>query len=135
MKYNPASVRSLIATMLGGIHPGHRGSLLHCRLRYFDPVERRAGIPQDIAALVEEMTADSVTVTLVNTNQLKGREVLIQAGGYREHQFKTVTTDLGQAEIDGPYLRVKLKPGSGGQLKLTMQRYARRPTLQHPWSQ
>ena len=135
MKYNPASVSSLIELMLGGLHPGHRGSLLHCRLRYFDPVERRAGIPHDVAALVETMTADTVSVSLVNTNQLKGRELLIQAGGYREHQFKTVSVDDKETSIDGPYLRVKLKPGSGARLNFTMQRYVRRPSLQLPWSQ
>ena len=41
MKFNPASVSSLIQLMLGGLHPGHRGSVLHSRLRYFDPVGRR----------------------------------------------------------------------------------------------
>jgi len=134
MKYNPASVSSLIELMLGGIHPGHRGSLLHCRLRYFDPVERRAGIPQDVAALVERMTADSVTVSLVNTNQLKGREMLIQAGAYREHQFKTVSIGDKITSIDGPYLRVRLKPGCGAQLTFAMDRYSRRPSLHLPWS-
>ena len=43
MKFNPASVTSLIQLMLGGIHPGHKGSVLFCRLRYFDPARRRAG--------------------------------------------------------------------------------------------
>ena len=43
MKFNPASVGSLIQLMLGGIHPGHRGQVLHARVRYFDPVARRAG--------------------------------------------------------------------------------------------
>ena len=35
MPFNPCSVNSLISLMLGGIHPGHRGAPLHCRLRYF----------------------------------------------------------------------------------------------------
>ncbi len=58
--------------MLGGLLPGKNGLILHCRLRYFDPVARRVGIPPDVAALVEKMTAESVPVTLVNTNQFKG---------------------------------------------------------------
>ncbi|MBC7853053.1 MAG: hypothetical protein IAF94_06425, partial [Pirellulaceae bacterium] len=40
---NPASVESLIELALGGLHPGRSGSSLFCRLRYFDPVQRRAG--------------------------------------------------------------------------------------------
>ena len=29
---------------------------MHCRLRYFDPLRRRAGIPSDVAALIDTMT-------------------------------------------------------------------------------
>ena len=135
MKYNPASVTSLIHLMLGGIHPGHRGSVLHCRLRYFDPVERRAGVPQDVAALVEKMNSDSVVVSFVNTNQLKSRELILQAGGYREHEFKTVTVGNKTIEIDSPYLRLRLKPGCGQRLTLKMSRYNKHPTLDFPWTQ
>ena len=134
MRYNPASVTSLIHLMLGGIHPGHRGSVLHCRLRYFDAVQRRAGIPPDVAALVEKMDAGSVTVSLVNTNPLKTRELIVQAGGYREHIFKSVTVGDQTTEIGGPYLRIRLKPGCGQRLTLRMDRYAKRPSLQYPWS-
>lgn len=70
MQFNPASVSSLIELMMGGIHPGNKGSVLHCRVRYFDPVARRAGIPDDVAALVEKLSADEVTLSLVNLNQL-----------------------------------------------------------------
>ena len=73
MGFNPASVDSLIHLMLGGVHPGHRGSPLYCRLRYFDPVNRRAGVPEGVAALVDKLTEDEVAVTLVNINQLVAR--------------------------------------------------------------
>ena len=38
MKYNPARVQALRELMLGGIYSGKHGSLLHCGVRYFDPV-------------------------------------------------------------------------------------------------
>jgi len=43
--------------MLGGLPTGRDGYPLHCRLALnFDPVRRRAGIPEDVAALVEKLT-------------------------------------------------------------------------------
>ncbi len=135
MKYNPASVTSLIELMSGGLHPGHRGSPFHCRLRYFDPAERRAGIPKDVAALIEEMTDDKVVVTLVNTNQVEPRELIIQAGGYAEHRFDTVSAaDKGTARlpVESPHLRIRLAPGAGSRLSISMKRYANQPTLRFP---
>src|SRR5262245_1224936 len=88
---NPASVTSLQELVHGGISNGKVGTILYARLRYFDPDKRRAGLPEDVAALVEKMTADEVTLTLVNANQLEGRTVVVQAGGYGEHQFSSVS--------------------------------------------
>ena len=50
---NPAMVGTLIQLMLGGLPTQHHGHPLHCRVRYFDPARQRAGIPEDVAALVE----------------------------------------------------------------------------------
>ncbi len=133
MPMNPASVRSLIPLMLGGIHPGHKGSIIHCRVRYFDPIRRRAGVPDDVAALVEKLSKDSMTLTLVNTNQVESREVLIQSGGYGEHQFVSVNADGVSTPVDSRLLKVRLAPGSGQQLQLDMQRYTNDPTMILPW--
>jgi len=133
MKYNPASVKSLVHLMFGGIHPGHRGSILHCRVRYFDPVHRRAGIPDDVAALVERLSADSMTLSLVNLSQTESRDVILQGGAYAEHQFVSVTVNGKTTPINSPRLTIRLAPGSGERLKFRMQRYAHQPTLTHPW--
>jgi len=134
MHLNPASVASLIQLMLGGLHPGHQGNVLQARLRYFDPIARRAGIPEDIAALVDRLTADEVAVTLVNTNQLASREIVIQAGGYAEHQFSSVSQDSGQSQaVNSNQLAVKLAPGAGGRFVIKMKRYANQPTMTFPW--
>ena len=133
LKYNPAAVRSLTELMLGGLYPGRTGMVLHCRLRYFDPVLRRAGVPEDVAVLVETMTDDEVTVTLVNTSQLDSRRVGVQAGGYAEHQFESVTHGGREQDIDGSHFSVELAPGSGSRLTLKMHRYVNQPTLRFPW--
>jgi hypothetical protein len=133
MQFNPASVESLINLAFGGIHPGHRGSILHCRLRYFDPLRRRAGLPEDLAALVESLADDSVTVNLVNVNQLEPRSVVIQAGGYAEHQFTGVTMEGVSRPVSASSLNVVLAPGCGGKLTLRMRRYANAPRLSFPW--
>jgi hypothetical protein len=119
--------------MQGGIHPGHKGSILHCRVRYFDPVKRRAGISEDVAALVESMSADGMTLTIINTNQIEPREVLVQAGGYAEHQFLSVTNGNKSVDVNDSVLRVRLAPGSGSRLTITMKRYANQPTMRFPW--
>ncbi len=133
MKYNPASVSSLIELALGGIHPGHRGAPLHCRLRYFDPVRRRAGLPQDVAALVTRLTADAVDVTLVNVSQVEERTLVVQAGGYAEHRFTRVTLDGMITPLDRSDLEIRLAPGAGATLELRMKRHVERPRLGFPW--
>jgi hypothetical protein len=133
MRYNPASTNALIELTLGGIHPGHRGALLHSRLRYFDPQQRRAGLPPDTAALVEKATANSVTVTLVNTDQLVPRTVTVQAGAYAEHRFTTARLGERDLPVNGSSFTVRLAPGAGGTLVLGQERYVSQPTLSFPW--
>jgi hypothetical protein len=133
MAYNPASVQSLVELMLGGIMPPHNASVLNCRLRYFDPIARRAGIPLDVAALVDSLTPDSVGVTLVNVNQLEGRTVIVQAGGYAEHEFSSLAVDGKDLAVKGPHLTIRLAPGAGSRLKIAMRRHVNQPTMQFPW--
>lgn len=134
MVLNPASVESLVELVLGGLRPGRSGSALFCRLRYFDPAERRAGLPEDVAALIDEMTDDRVSVTLVNVSQLESRAVVVQAGGYAEHRFTSVKIGEHSQPLDGPHLSVKLAPGAGARLTFTMKRYSLKPTMAFPWN-
>lgn len=132
-KHNPAIVDTLIELMLGGLPPGKRGTLLHCRLRYFDPLQRRAGMPDDVAALIHTLTADETAVTLVNVSQTEPREVVVQIGGYAEHQAIDVELDGKTIHVDAPHFTVKLAAGSGSRLLVKMRRYANQPTLKFPW--
>jgi len=134
MKYNPASVDALVELALGGLHIRSLGTILPCRLRYFDPVARRAGLPPDVAALVERMTADEVTLCLVNTGQLRERQILVQAGGYSEHRFVEVRQGDRATAVDGATFTARLAPGAGGRLTLRMKRHSAPPTLRFPWN-
>lgn len=137
MKLNPASIGSLVRCMLGGLPTNRQGLVQHARLRYFDPVKRRAGIPHDCAALVESMTKNSATVQLVNTNQLQPRTITIQAGGYGEHEFTDMTIVDAQTKpvrLDSRIVTITIAPGCGTKLKLGMHRYSNEPTIRFPWS-
>jgi hypothetical protein len=130
---NPAKTATLTQLMLGGLPTGRVGSPLYCHVRYFDPERRRAGIPEDVAALVEHISDDEVTLTLVNVNPVQLRTVVVQAGGYAEHEI--VKASLGDQEItvEDSACTVLLSPGCGAQLKLTLKRFANQPTLAFPW--
>ena len=133
MQYNPATVRALLELAMGAIHPGARGAPLHARLRYFDPVRRRAGLPDGVAALVDRLTANRAAVTLVNVDQLHERTVIVQAGAYGEHRFDDVRVGDQVTPVANTHFTVHLAPGAGARLELNMKRYAHTPTLGFPW--
>ncbi|HEY8885680.1 MAG TPA: hypothetical protein VIO35_10240, partial [Chloroflexota bacterium] len=131
---NPAVTETLTQLMLGGLPTGRDGYPLHCRLRYFDPVERRAGIPEDVAALVEKLTADEVVVTLVNTSPLHPRTVVVQGGAYAEHDLVDVKLGEATQPVGHSHVTIQLAPSAAGQLTIRTRRYANQPTLAFPWS-
>jgi hypothetical protein len=131
--FNPASVGTLIRLMWGGLPTGINAYPLQARVRYFDPVQRRAGIPQDVAALVEKLGTDETVINLVNLNQTEARSVIIQGGGYGEHQILSAQIGETALEVNGAWCTVRLEPGCGGRVTLKMQRYANAPTMLLPW--
>ncbi len=133
LRFGKADVASLIELALGGIYLDRNAAVLHCRLRYFDPSRHRAGLPEDVAALVEKLTADSAIVTLVNVNQLGPRTVVVQAGGYGEHEFLSVQIEGRKVAVNNVFFTVRLAPGAGTRLTLRIRRYVNQPTLAFPW--
>ncbi len=133
MGFNPAATDALVKLTLGGYLTGNIWTL-HSRVRYFDPQRRRSGLPEDVAALVEKLTADSVTLTLVNTNPAEARTVTVQAGAYGEHQFLSVAVNGKKQAVNHQFITVQLEPGSGARLVFQMKRYAHQPTLAQPWN-
>lgn len=129
----PVATNALTNLTLGGYFARGRIWVLHSRFRYFDPEKRRAGLPEDVGALVEKLGPDSATVTLVNTNPLEPRTVVVQAGGYAEHRFDSVTTGGKTTPVNDAVMTVRLEPGAGARFDYKMTRYANRPTFAFPW--
>jgi hypothetical protein len=135
----PLYFEGLVQLTLGGpMHISH-GGLQHGRVRYFDALAKRPGLPPGVSALVEKLTPDSVTVHLVNTNPFDERELIIQAGVFGEHQF--VNGEIvngngemkGTVEVNGKWLLVSLPAGTGITLRISMDRYVNSPTYDMPW--
>jgi hypothetical protein len=133
---NPVVPEGLIQMAMGTPAAVYHGGLLHATVRYFDPVHERPGLPEGVAALVEAIEPDGFTLSLVNTNPLAGREVLVQAGTFGEHSFKSV----GAADGDGPpetvddnVFKVALGPWSQVRLQVKMDRFVNQPTYTFPW--
>ncbi len=138
----PASVTSLVQLMTGGLHigrpswsptsPNQGGVPLHCRLRYFDADRRRAGVPEDVAALVHAIDDASTEVTLVNPGA-EPRTVIVQGGAYAEHRIEALGMNGRTIPVGSSTVTLRLEPGCGMRLRLAMRRYANRPTLAFPW--
>ena len=93
------------------------------------PANRRAGIPEDVASLVEKLTDDETTLSLVNINPVEERTVIVQGGAYAEHQLVSAVVDDKTLSIDKSAFTVRLAPGAGSRIVLKMKRYANQPTL------
>ena len=129
----PAITGGLTQLMLGGLPTGREGHPLHARIRFFDPLRQRAGIPEDVAALVTGMTDTETTITLVNINQVEGRTAILQGGAYGEHQIVAVNSTDQSLDCRDGYCSVYIAPGSGSEIKILMNRYVNKPTLCFPW--
>jgi hypothetical protein len=143
LNHNPASVASLLQLTQGALHiarppwsptsPHQGGAPLHARLRYFDPARRRAGLPEDVAVLVEKLEADRTGFTIVNTSAAKLRAVTIQGGAYGEHVIEAIHDAKKSREVNARSFSLYLEPGCGSYLELSMRRHAGKPTLAFPW--
>lgn len=132
MGMNPVAINALTNLTMGAYLAGNIWSL-HARFRYFDPERRRAGLPEDMAALVEKLEADAATLVLVNIDPVEPRTMVVQAGGYGEHRFDSVEIEGKTMTLAGPLLNVRLEPGAGARMRFRMARYVNPPTLAQPW--
>ena len=119
---------------MGGLTPRH-GFPLHCRLRYFDTLRHRPGMPEDVAALVTTMSAHSTTVEIVNMSQAEEKRLAIQGGAYGEHKILSVTMleDNSVHDVDAPFFKLRMAPGAGTTIMLAMERWAYDPSMAFPW--
>ena len=133
LDYNPGALGALTQLMWGALVPSREGGLLQARLRYFDPERKRAGVPPDVAALVSTLEPERTVVTLVNLNPREPRTLLVQGGGYGEHRIEAVECEGRRTAVGGRMFSVRLAPGAGATLALTLKRYAAAPTVALPF--
>ena len=133
---NPVVPEGIVQMAMGTPAAVYHGGLLHACVRYFDPSRRRPGLPEHVSALVERVAPEGITMTLVNTDPAQAREVLVQAGGFGEHQFTEARLDSAPdakpKAIDGKHLRVRLGPAARVRLHLGMKRFAHMPSYAFP---
>jgi len=138
---NPVIPEAIIQMAMGTPAAVYHGGMLHASVRYFDPARRRSGLAEHVAALVEKITSQGIELTLVNTDVLESREVLIQAGSFGEHEFTEVVVRRDAAPappvaVNSRYLKILLGPAAQAHLKLGVKRYAHVPSYQFPtWGQ
>jgi hypothetical protein len=129
----PMIIEGLTQLTLGGPMHVYHGGLQHARFRYFDAAGERPGLPEGVAALVDGLTADGASLTLVNTDVGAAREVIVQAGAFGEHEFAGGTLDGATFAASGRWLAVRLEAGATARLELSMRRYVRAPSYDTPW--
>ncbi|MCP4311570.1 MAG: hypothetical protein GY790_09940 [Bacteroidetes bacterium] len=132
LEFDPATIHNLVNLMMGGNLGGMIWNL-HCRVRYFDPENRRAGIPEDVAGLVTGIDGEITRLSLVNINQIEARTVILQTGAYGEHQCEWVKVNGEEYRVDSRSFTVRLAPGAGAELEINAERYVNQPTLAFPW--
>ena len=120
---------------LGGPVVSYHGGHLHVAVRYFDLANRRPGLPEDVSALVEKLSATSIELVLVNTSTVSSRTLIIQGGAFGEHQImEAKDKKSGEVtKVNGKYLQIDLDPGSEISLELTVDRFANQPSYQTPF--
>ena len=143
LEFNPASIKALTQLIEGGLYLQHGswarssmsqgGTLLFTRLRHFDPERRRAGLPPDVAVLVDSWSDDGLTATFVNVSPSEARSLIVQGGAYGEHQIVSVSDGKKTVAVNARHFPVRLAPGAGARLTIRMKRFSNDPTLAFPW--
>jgi len=152
---NPISTEALVQLTMGAPQPLYNGGLMVTRLRYWDALRRRPGLPPDTAALVEVLEPERTVVRLVNVGVREERRVIVGGGAFGEHRIvmaryaartsgypgergayeaPDLTTDERVVDVGDTYLEVILPPASEIRLDLRMVRYANQPSYAGPWA-
>jgi hypothetical protein len=132
-RFNPVVLEGLVQTMLGAPNHIYHGGLLQCRVFYFDPERKRPGLPLGMAALVDKVAPDEVSLHLVNLDPSRPRSVIVQAGAFGEHQFTSVRHKNQTIPIGHKFFQVRLRPAAGARMDVGMKRFAHRPSYRFPW--
>jgi hypothetical protein len=138
---NPILTKALVQTTMGAPQSIYFGGLLKASLRYFDADAKRPGLPQDVAALVSEISAEVLTVELVNLSLTESKNLIVQAGAFGEHRFENASYMRTEGEessqesvsVNRQYFILELPPSTSIQLDLDYQRFVNQPAYAFPW--
>ena len=130
---NPVYTKVLTQTMLGSPHSVYHGGLLPATVRYYDSDLVRPGLPQDVGALVDMLTADSVGIQLVNLSEIETRNLIVQAGAFGQHQFTEVRYGEKVVPVDSKYFEVSLPPSTSIRVEARLSRFVNDPSYAFPW--
>lgn len=152
---NPVTTEVLTQLTQGAPQMLYNGGLAQARVRYFDPLRRRPGLPQRVAALVSRVDTADTVVDLVNLDGTRTTELVVQAGAFAESEIVRGTytrvpegepppwqghrlpPPRSVAELSftgrGPWLVVELPPSSHLRLRLELRLRARTPSYRFPW--
>jgi hypothetical protein len=119
--------------MLGAPNHIYHGGLLHCRVFYFDPERKRPGLPLGVAALVDKVAPNEVSLHLINLDPNRPRSVIVQAGAFGEHEFTSVRHEKQTIRICRKFFQVRLRPGAGARMAVGVKRFANQPSYCFPW--
>jgi hypothetical protein len=133
IEFNPATNTGDLVRLMMGVNLTGRIWSMHARVRYFDPEKYRAGLPEDVAALVTRMDGGVTNVSLININQVRSRKVIIQTGAFGEHQCQSVRIGDKEYPVNNRSFEVQLDPGAGAELIISAKRYANQPSWSFPW--
>jgi hypothetical protein len=132
---NPVVTEALVQLSTGAPQTVYWGGMAQGRVRYFDPTEKRPGLPPDVAALVHRLEEDGMALKLVNLSVHQTRDLIVGAGSFGEHQFLSVEADDDHMVVEARYFQVSLPPGTEIDLDIKMKRYANKPSYAFPWHQ
>ena len=152
---NPVIVKALVQTTMGTPATLYNGGILRASVRYFDDQEGRPGLPPNVAALVDDLSAERVGVQLVNTGHSETARVIVQSGAYGEHSFTDVrfdetahsydgvnpglrvraekTVSSNSAVVNGKHFAVTLPPMTAIRLDCGVRRFVNDPSYSFPW--
>ena len=144
---NPVVTKGLTQVTMGSPQPIYNGGLLRAQVRYFDAESARAGLPRDVAALVDKLEPDAAGIQLVNLNRTETRRVIVQAGAFGEHRFTQVRFEEVNPDesnpsaepatrtlpVNGRHFAVELPPSTSIRLDAHMTRFVNQPSYAFPW--
>ncbi len=150
----PIVTEALTQTTSGGPQVIYNGGQQQSRIRWFDLKAERPGLPKDVAALVSSIAPERTTVEVLNLSPTDDQQLVLQAGGFAEHEILSVTYDETHGEwagsyysyigdevptttrtrvVGGPHLIVDLPAGSRVTLTLSLALRAHKQTYASPW--